>query len=90
MPAVLQPPLLSPSHFDYALRGGTRAPTRTQNQPKPELKQNQFGVAAGAPVITDKVFVFGTYQGLRDRREAQTVQAFVPSAAHGKGSTWGP
>ena len=47
----------------------------------PALKQNQFGAAAGGPVIKDKVFVFGTYQGLRDRREAQTVQAFVPSAA---------
>ena len=51
----------------------------------PDLKQNQFGVAAGAPVIKDKVFVFGTYQGLRDRREAQSVQAFVPSAAQRAG-----
>ena len=47
----------------------------------PALKQNQFGAAAGGPVIKDKMFIFGTYQGLRDRREAQTVQAFVPSAA---------
>lgn len=51
----------------------------------PALKQNQFGVAAGAPIVKDKVFVFGTYQGLRDRREAQTVQAFVPSAAERAG-----
>lgn len=51
----------------------------------PDLKQNQFGVAAGGPVIKDKVFVFGTYQGLRDRREAQSVQAFVPSAAERAG-----
>ena len=40
---------------------------------------------AGGPVIKDKVFVFGTYQGLRDRREAQSVQAFVPSAAQRAG-----
>jgi hypothetical protein len=51
----------------------------------PDLKQNQFGVAGGGPVIKDKVFVFGTYQGLRDRREAQSVQAFVPSAAQRAG-----
>ncbi len=51
----------------------------------PDLKQNQFGVAAGGPVVKDKVFVFGSYQGLRDRREAQSVQAFVPSAAQRAG-----
>ena len=51
----------------------------------PALKQNQFGAAAGAPIIKDRVFIFGTYQGLRDRREAQSVQAFVPSAAQRAG-----
>jgi hypothetical protein len=55
----------------------------------PDLKQNQFGVAAGAPIVRDKVFVFGTYQGLRDRREAQTVQAFVPTAAQRAGDFTG-
>jgi hypothetical protein len=55
----------------------------------PDLKQNQFGVAAGAPIVRDKIFVFGTYQGLRDRREAQTVQAFVPSAAQRAGDFTG-
>lgn len=51
----------------------------------PALKQNQFGAAAGGPVIRDKVFLFGTYQGLRDRREAQSVEALVPSAAERTG-----
>ncbi|HYI93777.1 MAG TPA: TonB-dependent receptor, partial [Bryobacteraceae bacterium] len=55
----------------------------------PDLKQNQFGVAAGAPIIKDKVFIFGTYQGLRDRREAQSVEAFVPSAAQRAGDFTG-
>ena len=41
----------------------------------PAVKQNQFGAAGGGPVIKDKVFVFGSYQGLRDRREAETVVA---------------
>ncbi|PYV07067.1 MAG: hypothetical protein DMG10_00185, partial [Acidobacteria bacterium] len=34
----------------------------------PAVKQNQFGAAGGGPVIKDKVFVFGSYQGLRDHR----------------------
>ena len=51
----------------------------------PALKQNQFGGAAGGPVIKDKLFIFGTYQGLRDRREAQSVTAFVPTNAERAG-----
>jgi hypothetical protein len=34
-------------------------------QPKPNLKQNQFGVTLGGPVIRDKWFFFGSYQGTR-------------------------
>ena len=34
-------------------------------QPKPNLKQNQFGVTLGGPVLRDKWFFFGSYQGTR-------------------------
>ena len=34
-------------------------------QPKPNLKQNQFGGTIGGPVKKDKVFFFGSYQGTR-------------------------
>lgn len=33
--------------------------------PKPILKQNQFGVAGGGPILKDKAFFFATYEGLR-------------------------
>ncbi len=53
------------------------------------LRQNQFGVAAGGPIVPDKLFVFGSYQGIRDRREAATVEALVPSAAQRNGDFTG-
>jgi hypothetical protein len=51
----------------------------------PAEKQNQFGAAAGGPILKDKLFVFGSYQGLRDHREAQSIQALVPTDAQRSG-----
>jgi hypothetical protein len=34
-----------------------------QNQPKPVLKQNQYGGAFGGPVMRDRLFGFGYYEG---------------------------
>ena len=38
---------------------------KLEGQPRPELKQNQFGAAVGGPVWRDKTFFFVGYQGLR-------------------------
>ncbi|HEY7095723.1 MAG TPA: TonB-dependent receptor [Terriglobales bacterium] len=35
------------------------------NQPRPVLKQNQFGFSLGGPIKKDRVFFFGSYQGTR-------------------------
>ena len=37
-----------------------------QTQPKPELKQNQFGGAIGGPVLRNRLFGFGYYEGYRN------------------------
>ena len=40
---------------------------KADGQPRPELKQNQFGASLGGPVLHDKIFFFGAYQELRSR-----------------------
>ena len=46
--------------------------------PKGELRQNQFGFTFGGPVIKNKIFFFGDYEGLR--RVQGTIQtASVPT-----------
>jgi len=35
------------------------------NQPRAVMKQNQFGGSIGAPIIKDRMFIFGSYQGTR-------------------------
>ncbi|HYB96779.1 MAG TPA: TonB-dependent receptor [Vicinamibacterales bacterium] len=37
-----------------------------QTQPKPELKQNQFGASLGGPVVRNTLFAFGFYEGYRN------------------------
>jgi Carboxypeptidase regulatory-like domain/TonB dependent receptor len=49
------------------------------------LKQNQFGATFGGPIIKDKTFFFGYYEGFRNR-QGETVPATVPSAAERQGN----
>ncbi|HEX4005804.1 MAG TPA: TonB-dependent receptor [Acidobacteriaceae bacterium] len=40
--------------------------SKLAGQPRPDLKQNQFGAALGGPIRTDRSFFFGAYQGLTE------------------------
>src|ERR1700731_592468 len=48
--------------------------------PKGELRQNQFGATIGGPVLTNKIFFFADYEGLR-RIQGTILTGSVPTAA---------
>jgi Carboxypeptidase regulatory-like domain/TonB dependent receptor len=47
---------------------------------RPELRQNDFGGVLGGPIVKDKLFFFGSYEGLRVR-QPQVADTYVPSLA---------
>jgi hypothetical protein len=50
----------------------------------PELRQNQFGGTLGGPIVKDRTFFFGSYEGTRIRR-GFTQTALVPDASERSG-----
>ena len=49
------------------------------------LKQNQFGGTLGGPIRRDKTFLFGFYEGFRNR-QGETQLTTVPTAAERQGN----
>jgi hypothetical protein len=51
-----------------------------QNQKKDMLRRNQFGASAGGPIVKNRVFIFGDYEGTRIR-QSTLHKASVPTLA---------
>ena len=45
------------------------------------LTRNQFGGTLGGPIVANKLFFFGAFQGTRTRQKPASLVAFVPTAA---------
>ncbi|PYU22253.1 MAG: hypothetical protein DMG32_18685 [Acidobacteria bacterium] len=54
--------------------------SNANNVPRPPYKRNQFGAAAGGPIIKDRTFIFGDYEGIRQSKGV-SVPTTVPSDA---------
>jgi len=71
------------SAFEYLRNDFFNAEDWTSQSLLP-LRWNQFGASIGGPIIKNKVFFFGDYQGTRRRRSA-SVTATLPTAAERAG-----
>ncbi|HXJ86079.1 MAG TPA: TonB-dependent receptor, partial [Candidatus Binatia bacterium] len=47
---------------------------------RPALRQNDFGGVLGGPIVKDKLFFFGSYEGLRVR-QPHVAETYVPTLA---------
>ncbi len=68
----------APNYFDSHPR--PRRQRDRRSWPKSPLKQNQFGGSIGGPIVKDRLFFFGSYEGYRLDAGRNFVEA-VPSAA---------
>ena len=52
---------------------------------KSKLRRNQFGGTFGGPIVRNRAFVFGSYEGVRERRGNTVSNLFVPTEAERNG-----
>ena len=72
------------SAFIYNTNSALKAKNTLSTLDKPNTNLTQFGFTLGGPIIKNKTFFFGDYQGGRDRR-GQSVVLTVPTEAFRNG-----
>ncbi|MDE3169985.1 MAG: carboxypeptidase regulatory-like domain-containing protein, partial [Acidobacteriota bacterium] len=68
------------SVYEYLRNNALDAPSFFDKGAAPPFQRNQFGGSLGGPIRADRTFVFGNYEGFRQRLH-QTSAAFVPDNA---------
>jgi outer membrane receptor protein involved in Fe transport len=53
---------------------------------KSKLRRNQFGAAVGGPIVRNRAFFFGSYEGVRERTGATRSGLVVPTAEERAGN----
>ncbi len=66
--------------FDYYRNGGFNAKDYFTHKTN-LVHRNQFGGSLGGPIVKDKLFAFGNYQGTRQSLGTTTGTGFIPTTA---------
>jgi hypothetical protein len=67
------------------LRNDAMDARRFFDRSKAKLRYNQFGGTFGGPILRNKLFAFGSYQGVRVRQERSSNSAFPPTDLERRG-----
>ena len=75
------------SVFEYLRNDALDARNFFDGPVKSKLRLNQYGASLGGPIIKEKLFFFGSYEGLRQRGTAALTQTTLSDAARARAVT---
>lgn len=73
------------SVFEFHRNSALDARNFFDREEKPDFRRNQFGGSIGGPILPDRLFFFGSYEGLR-QNQPRTNTFIVPTAAARRGN----